>query len=184
MGQYYKPVILEKGHGRFKVMAWGYSHEFGSGLKLTEHSWVGNNFVAIIENYLFRNPQRLVWAGDYANPEKDSKINIYNKCSNVEGRKIIDKKLAKHKKNLRFIINHSKKEFVDLTHLSPTQVGNDIWYLHPMSLLTAEGNGQGGGDYWGKDEKKVGMWARDVISTDTTMLNFTDYKEIKVKFHK
>jgi len=53
-----------------------------------------------------------------------------------------------------------------------------------MSLLTAEGNGQGGGDYWGKDEKKVGMWARDVISTDTTMLNFTDYKEIKVKFHK
>lgn len=188
MGQYYKPAILQKGHGRFKVLAWAYSHEFESGLKLTEHSWIGNNFVAVIENHLFRNPQRLVWAGDYADPEKDSKINIYQKCSNVESRKLSDSTMAKHKRHLRYIINHSKKEFVDLTHLAPTKFtysGKDnIWHMHPMSLLTAEGNGRGGGDYSGADEKMVGIWARDVISTDTTIQKFKDYKEIKVSFHE
>lgn len=45
-------------------------------------------------------------------------------------------------------------------------------------------NGNGGGDYFGQDESKVGAWARDVISTDTSITNFNDYKEIKVKFHE
>jgi len=188
MGQYYKPAILQKGHGRFKILAWAYAHAFGSGLKLTEHSWVGNNFVALIENHLFRNPQRLVWAGDYADHEKGSKSNIYDKCNNVEQRKLTSTQMPKHKRHLRYIINHTKKEFVDLTHLVPTKFTSGgketIWHMHPMSLLTAEGNGQGGGDYWGQDEKKVGIWARDVISTDTTIQKFKDYKEIKVNFHE
>jgi hypothetical protein len=96
--------------------------------------------------------------------------------------------MPKHKRHLRYIINHTKKEFVDLTHLAPTKFTSGgketIWYMHPMSLLTAEGNGQGGGDYWGEHETKVGIWARDVISTDTTIQNFKDYKEIKVNFHE
>jgi hypothetical protein len=39
-------------------------------------------------------------------------------------------------------------------------------HIHPLSLLTAEGNGRGGGDYRGAHEDLVGSWARDVISVE------------------
>ena len=47
MGQYYKPCVLKKNYKNVKqpVISGLYSHEFGNGLKLMEHSWVGNNFV-------------------------------------------------------------------------------------------------------------------------------------------
>jgi hypothetical protein len=38
--------------------------------------------------------------------------------------------------------------------------------FHPLPILTAEGNGRGGGDYRGADEDLVGTWARDVISVE------------------
>ena len=33
-------------------------------------------------------------------------------------------------------------------------------------MLTALGNGQGGGDYRGKEEEKIGAWAGDWISVE------------------
>jgi hypothetical protein len=63
MGQYYKPVNLD-------TMEYLYSHDFDNGLKLMEHSYIGNNFVGAVERLL--SPEgpwhrcRLVWAGDYA----------------------------------------------------------------------------------------------------------------------
>ena len=46
MGQYYKPVNT-------KTMKWLYSHSYdGNGLKLTEHSWVGNTFVGAVMTLL------------------------------------------------------------------------------------------------------------------------------------
>lgn len=62
MGQYYHPISLE---GKSTL----YSHDFGNGLKLMEHSWVGNDFVEAVEKLLSPTGQwyktRLVWAGDY-----------------------------------------------------------------------------------------------------------------------
>ena len=37
-----------------------------------------------------------------------------------------------------------KKEFVN----KDTMPNNDDWLVHPLPLLTCEGNGRGGGDYW------------------------------------
>ena len=71
----------------------------------------------------------------------------------------------------RFIVNHSKRLFVDKTKV-PTKDG---FTLHPLPLLTAEGNGRGGGDY--RDgEPLVGSWARDIISVEETAP--TDYEEL------
>ena len=62
MGQYYKPVSIDK-------MEYLYSHNFGSGLKLMEHSYIGNDFVRVVERLL--SPKgawyktRFCWSGDY-----------------------------------------------------------------------------------------------------------------------
>ena len=64
MGQYYKPCIL--GGNKKTVKAWMYSHEYDNGLKLMEHSYIGNSFVSAFESLIKNKPQRVVWAGDYA----------------------------------------------------------------------------------------------------------------------
>lgn len=61
MGQYYMPVI-KRGNKLRRV----YSHNFDNGLKLTEHSYVGNDFVNVVANDLVDNPANLYWVGDYA----------------------------------------------------------------------------------------------------------------------
>ena len=54
--------------------------------------------------------------------------------------------------------------------------------IHPLPLLTCEGNGRGGGDFRGDEKGIVGSWARDVISVEKTNPLVTtdtmDYKEI------
>ena len=52
-------------------------------------------------------------------------------------------------------MNHTKKVYVKKNGR-----------FHPLSLLTAEGNGSGGGDYYGPNIDMVGTWARDIISME------------------
>ena len=62
MGQYYRPLmIFEDGEERS-----AYSHAFDNGLKLMEHSWVGNNFVNAVLHEIEDRPARVAWIGDYA----------------------------------------------------------------------------------------------------------------------
>jgi len=71
--------------------------------------------------------------------------------------------LEKTTTSYRFIVNHSKKLFVDKWKVPNV---NNL-FIHPLPLLTAEGNGLGGGDYQG-NSKLVGSWARDIISVEYT----------------
>ena len=71
MGQYYKSVFLNENN---KPISYAYSHDFGSGLKLMEHSWMLNPFVRFIESQLMLQAQKLVWAGDYADNENPETI--------------------------------------------------------------------------------------------------------------
>ena len=43
-----------------------YSHNYNNGLKLMEHSWVGNNFVNAVLSHIKDNPMRVAWVGDYS----------------------------------------------------------------------------------------------------------------------
>jgi hypothetical protein len=72
----------------------------------------------------------------------------------------------------RYIINHSKKQFVDKMASKAEEEGMKY---HPLPLLTCEGNGRGGGDYRG-DSPLIGSWARDVISVEVEAP--ADYKEL------
>jgi hypothetical protein len=47
----------------------------------------------------------------------------------------------------------------------PRKTGRAYAYvIHPLPLLTAEGNGRGGGDYRGNYNNLCGIWSRDSIS--------------------
>ena len=161
MGQYYSACVLKE--NKTTPKAWVYSHDFGNGLKLMEHSYLTNNFVEAFETLIFENPQRVVWGGDYANNCKGRKTNIYDRCNDKI--KVIPENRIDVKQG-KYILNHTKKTFVDKTKV-PSY--NDGYRIHPLPLLTCEGCGGGGGDFFGKDENKiVGSWARDIISVQGT----------------
>ena len=186
MGQYYHSVNLDKKE-----------HLSGNGgIKLMEHSWIENDFVKAVETLLTKYgpwyKNKIVWAGDYANGEinkeeeaSNSNPNIYDLLDENEYRFIvpyeIDKVIAKAKIDIsdyKYIINHTKKLYVDKTLLPE----DDGWIVHPLPLLTAEGNGRGGGDYSESypDIKLVGTWARDSISIEKEIPK--DYKLLEVNF--
>ena len=205
MGQYYKPVLLKE--DKRTPIGFAYSHEFGSGLKLMEHSWMKNDFVGFIESLLTKgmsfHKTPLVWAGDYADHEPFESIpkevidmlvaegytltdlqrdgaNIQSiaECSAPKLRpnshKIEDFKILPKNKT-RYLVNHDKKQFVDKTKVPKDSEG---WQIHPLPLLTCEGNGRGGGDFR-KDSDLVGSWARDVISVEATKSAIPkDYTEV------
>jgi hypothetical protein len=224
MGQYYRPVFLnEKNKPLLSVS----SYDFGSGAKLMEHSWMGNSFVRFVEKHLMLQPQKLVWAGDYADNENpktltkaDIKPHIDNDNEYWNEKKILedgltlytlsenvgkltpdedipkdkDKWSYKFKKvaplTAKYLVNFDKKEFVNK---SKTPISNDGWQIHPLPLLTCEGNGRGGGDYHESDKplvedengvltkkfKLVGRWSRNKIGVVSKKSDIPkDFKEI------
>ncbi len=169
MGQYYKAAIL--GKNKKTVLKWVYSWAFESGLKLMEHSWAKNPFVRAVESLIYQNPQRIVWGGDYAKLCTGRKSNVYDRCKESNEVKP-ETKLTD--KETRFVVNHTKKQYVDKTNVPD----NDGWRIAPLPLLTCEGNGQGGGDYFAEDPNKIiGTWARDLISIEPVKPK--DYTELK-----
>ena len=194
MGQYYKSVFISENNKPISSVS---SYDFGNGAKLMEHSWMKNPFVRFVEKQLMITPQRLVWAGDYADNEdpstltqmeikaladetcqytnsnviKDKGVNLYT-LAEIVGKLTHDENVKDKYKhdyknvaplNARYLINHDKKQFVDKTK---TPRDADGWQVHPLPLLTCDGNGRGGGDFRG-DSSLVGVWARNLISVTT-----------------
>jgi len=162
MGQYYHGTILKENKKSVKsfVESWDYSN----GSKLMEHSYIGNNYVAAFEGQLINTPQRVVWAGDYADNCKQRKSNIWDRCK--ESLKVNPNSTIVSHDIHQFIVNHSKKEYVNKLSV-PNIEGYDDIQIHPLPLLTCEGNGRGGGDFRGDEKGLVGVWARDIISIET-----------------
>jgi hypothetical protein len=181
MGQYYKPIKLKD--NKKTVESWMYSHDYSNGLKLMEHSWIGNDFVSSVENLLIKGGlwynSPIVWAGDYAPEDKGFKTNHYMRC--IESKKIKLMWVKNIGDEYRYIVNHTKKLFVDKTKVPVTTEYNGFEFkIHPLPLLTCEGNGNGGGDFYGNDEDKIiGSWARNRISIERTFP--LGYKEIIFK---
>jgi hypothetical protein len=205
MGQYYKPIILKE--DKRTPIGFANSHDFGSGLKLMEHSWMKNGFVGFIESLLTKNApfhkSPIVWAGDYADQEPietipqtviDALVEDGYTLEDIQNHGVdlysiagvSAPKLVPNTRNLeevkalpiaktKYLVNHDKKQFVDKTKV-PSD--SDGWRIHPLPLLTCEGNGRGGGDFRGESEL-VGSWARDVISVESKKADIPkDYTEL------
>jgi hypothetical protein len=173
MGQYYVAIILaEKVDGQKEfVRVWLSSYDYANGAKLTEHSYTKNEYMNAVEYALSENGpfyrSRLVWAGDYADNEAGSDENLHRRC---QSKPSYQPMVPPNQPTNRYIVNHTLKEYVD-------KQGR---YFHPLSLLTAEGNGRGGGDYSGSCEDLVGRWARHIISVEQEAPS--DYTELAAEF--
>ena len=190
MGQYYMPYIKSL---RDKKEMSVYSHQFESGLKITEHSWIGNYMCNQVYNWILDNPSIVAWIGDYAEFEMlNNKSYIdekqWNRIRNAIWGGDKNKFLQKPDSDLFefdfnknwYLVNETKKQFLDMKEFIK-KCGDEEWgCLSPLSLLTAVGNGQGGGDYWGRNQDKVGIWAFDTIQITETKP--AEYEEIDITF--
>ena len=184
MGQHYIAIILSDIKRTPEIMRmWMNPHDYNNGAKLMEHSYIGNNFVQAFEHLI--SPEgmfymsRIVWAGDYAEPEKNNETdNLYtNLYNNYNG--LLQCPKSNDTSSYRYIVNHSKKLYVDKEHC-PKNKYNSI--IHPLPLLVSEGNGCGGGDYMGNNVELCGTWSRDNISVEKN-IQF-DYNELVCDFSK
>ena len=187
MGQYYRP-ILTKVNGEQTVYNREVDGEYTMA-KLTEHSWWRNEFVSTITKMLFENPMKVVWVGDYADTGEEvnnlTAADLEMFCIKAwrrEGEH--DNSVGVTKDELLlddlFLVNHTKGIALDCSKYK-AQSERDGWCIHPLPLLTAIGNGQGGGDYHrGTDLENVGAWANDRISVESSIPD--DYSLVEYMF--
>lgn len=173
MGQYFEAIILKPRveNQPDEVLKSYCPHDFDNGAKLMESSWIGNNFDNFVETQLLMNPQRVVWGGDYADEEPYGLTLhdiAYNGFRTIEGVEYTDGLL-----NDCYVVNHDKKEFYKRPEYNEKE-----WTVNPLPILTCEGNGRGGGDYFSEEcQDLVGVWARDTIEL-TPNHPTEDYTEI------
>ncbi|MEU8901318.1 hypothetical protein AB0C65_36000 [Nocardia sp. NPDC048505] len=164
VGQYFIPVFIEE--DTTAITAWFYSHDFGSGLKLMEHCWLGNEFVTVVESRL-KTPKRVVWAGDEADREPDGP-NLYFRAPTNPATRLVPENMVGPIEGGRYVINHDRRTYVDKAKIKKDRY-RDGWVMHPLPILTAEGEGNEG--LWGS-------WARaritvaDEIPEEYTELEF------------
>lgn len=201
MGQYYTPVFMDK-QGEICTL---YAHDFDNGLKLMEHSYVGNDFVNAALSILWNKRCSVAWVGDYAD---DPYVGLYaEKLEATEFKRIYDRAwdekdswkvpascfeqrqlssaCTMHTKK-KFLVNHTRREYIHMgEYIAENKYAEtgawvkgkyDIhatseWCIHPLPLLTACGNGRGGGDFHegGLGYELVGLWAFDVIEYKATV---------------
>lgn len=176
MGQYYHNINLDT----FEYMS---AHDYDNGLKLMEHSYLGNEYVGAVMRLLMKGGSwyktRVVWCGDYSEKVIEE-YNLYDFCREDMPvfKNINPTELPKNESKL-FIVNHTKKEYVDLSEIKSD---GDDWKINPLPLLTALGNGRGGGDYCGTDMCYIGYWACDVLSVEEDITEFKDFEKISPEF--
>jgi len=179
MGQYFKACFINA--KKDKVKEYFESWDTNDGSKLMEHSYVRNHFVMNVTYKMINSPKRLVWAGDYGD-EVVGEDNYYMLCDKAEeSQNDIEMNVIEQALNENTIyINHDKKEWFDLKKQTIPDMKGWNGVAHPLPILTADGNGRGGGDYDGAHMELVGTWKGDLIEVSDTIPE--NYKEIEPWF--
>lgn len=154
MGQYFLPVILDDRNAVVKAM---HPHDYGAGPAITEHAWCDNQFVAAFEILLaLDGPQRVVWAGDYADPDPGQQVNLYYRAhprhlvrfdvaalgdpthpdEDQHGQPNAQAPLHVSTQSHPYLLNHDRLAYIDKRAL-PTITGRGA--PHPLPWLTGEG---------------------------------------------
>lgn len=169
MGQYYMGVLGEviPDHPYKDIQPFDKTK---AGYKLTEMSWHGNSYVEAFAKRIYHHPMHVAWVGDYSNSSVPAcPDQIYYSCWGEKANPPKMKTVHDFSWDGKFLLNHDKKVFLDLPAYEKKlkRFDSDGWVMHPLPLLTAYGNGEGGGDYFSDcDLDKIGSWAWDVLSIE------------------
>lgn len=185
MGQYYRPIMQKVDSNKVIVYNRNINGEYTMA-KLMEHSYINNPLMNTICKMLYKTKQRVAWVGDYAEDDELKELKIPLSTNKIWGQSIKGVGLKEKPfvyKN-KYLVNHTKKQYIDFSLYIGTfiyEVSTDF-IIHPLSLLTAVGNGRGGGDFNGENEELVGTWAWDVIEiTDCKPSGYTHLNEIFIE---
>jgi hypothetical protein len=188
MGQYYY-VRIERDNKEVIFFNRGTLLEDGSEeymlAKLMEHSYFGNSATDTVCSLLESAPAKITWVGDYADDDVNSKLGskrrkkIYKETMEAKCVPLPHKKIDYRNK---FLINTDKLEYVSFdNYLKDEKILGEKLIIHPLPLLTAIGNGQGGGDYHrGTFMEFVGSWADDRLVISKTVPKH--YTELEIFF--
>ena len=183
MGQYYIPLLIAE-DGEVTTL---YAHDFDDGLKLMEHSWIGFALVNAVLSLIHNQKKKVAWIGDYskgwyecgyskAMPEDF--LEYYKMAWDRSVREKYRKTfisftsedlnlLTTKTKDKGFLVNHDKQQFLDMNEYYEQSADISFlgWCINPLPLLTACGNGEGGGDYRENcpNFDMCGMWAFDTL---------------------
>ena len=189
MGQYYKTVIVptESETGIEDIKIYKVDNDCGFsdwiGLKLMEHSYLNNEWTDSIAKFIYKKKVRMAHVGDYADeyPQYQLAYNQYVSRNKIEA-DIYDEdgNFVRFDYHGKYLLNYDKKLYIyfDKYKKESPSCWNDDVTVCPFTLLTALGNGRGGGDYYGNlpNEDLVGSWAWDEISIeDSAPADFAEY---------
>ena len=167
LGQYYRAILGDAFGLNCKVFDRSVDGEYMFA-KLLEHSWWQNAFVNAFSEFLYNEPSRVAWVGDYADEPDDFD---FPNCSafyvpyygEVWGDSVSAIGVSSTNFTLdgKFLLNHDTKQFVDLDAYKAACTDKHGWCIHPLPLLTAVGNDRGSGDFHEGNTgfEFVGSWA-------------------------
>lgn len=207
MGQYYKAVLLEE-DGTLIVLK---PSDFDNSLKQMESSWIGNHFPNAVFASILNKPRRVAWMGDYSDdtgPQGNpgcmttDEFNILYKavyprdddgeksCRSLKSSDFTQQELESVDDSTTgtYLVNRTKGVFLDMEKYiersTPKNGDWTGWCINPLPLLTACGNGQGGGDFHDSARaigcEDVGAWAFDEL--EYTKLHPQGLHEVKYMF--
>ena len=79
-----------------------------------------------------------------------------------------------------WIVNGTKKLVIHMKDYVAENVDSDGWCVDPLPILTAIGNGWGGGDYGGINTNVVGSWAFDeIFVSEEDPRNYLLYRDLE-----
>lgn len=174
MGQYYMAYVEQDGVGK------GYDNP--GFLKLMEHSWLRNDYVGQIARLIYKKPSKVAWVGDYSDDfESNEGFPRAKELHDlIWGGEVPEKLDVKPLSVIgKVLANHTQKCYVRFCSVPKDKDG---WKVNLLPLLTAVGNGLGGGDYRGPLKEYIGDWYLEEISVenrppegyDEVFYNFVD----------
>lgn len=149
------------------------SDGMGNGLKLMEHSYIGNSYVAHILSLIEDNPTNVIWLCDYT---EDATYN-WDTVAEVETNEMEYSKRFRAESG--FIINHTTNEYISISaYKRYFAKQSDDWAISPLPILTnSEGGSMGGGDLH-QEESLRGLWYNHLISYTRKLGDFKKFKNV------